>query len=296
MIDRIEFLISEAFIALRRNLLMTFAAVSTSAISLFLIGGLGYAYLQIVSYADTMPSKFDMRVYMKMDASKQEVSEMATSLRAIPGVKGVFWIPKDKAWALDKVRYGNIAKGIENPYPDAFKVTIKDLSRGDEIASEIRKLPNINKEFDVVYLKDLEQFVSELLRVVRWLGSVVGGLLFFTAGLLIYNAIRLTVLSRRLEIRIMQLNGASQFTIRVPFLLEGIIQGTTGGAIATGFLLIAYKLFGGFLVSNLKSDLANLQTVPAFPTTNMFVILCGIGALYGLLCSSMAVRTPLRFR
>lgn len=291
MLDRFEFLVSEAVAALRRNGLMTFAAVSTVAVSLFLLGGLGYVYWRIAGYAATIPGKFEMRVFMKDGASLAEVQSTAATIRAINGVSAVFWIPKDKAWALEKQRNPENTEGIDNPYPDAFKVKVTDLALSDGIASQIRALPTVQPERAVVYLQEEQNFVDQGMRLIRWLGSVFGGLLFLTGGVLIYNAIKLTIESRRLEIRTMQLVGASRFMIRVPFLIEGIVQGCLGGILASLMVLAGNESVVRF-IGSMKGD---ASTVP-FPLGLMLAILCSIGAVYGLICSMMAVRRPLKLR
>lgn len=291
MLDRIEFLIGEALAALRRNGLMTFAAVSTVAVSLFLIGGLGYLYWRVSLYATTIPGKFEMRVFMKDDASQAEVQSTAESIRAMSGVAGVFWIPKDKAWALEKERNPDLTEGIENPYPDAFKVKVSDLAVSDSVAAQIRALPDVQKEHPVVYMQEEQNFVDQALRLIRWLGSVFGGLLFLTGGVLIYNAIKLTVVARKIEIRIMQLVGASRLMIRVPFLIEGVVQGALGGVLASLMVLASNQVISRFLTS-----MQSTSNMPTFPLGIVLGILSGIGAFYGLLCSSMAVRSPLRGR
>ncbi len=291
MLDRIEFLIGEAFAALRRNGLMTFAAISTVAVSLFLLGGLGYIYLRVSEYANTIPGKFEMRVFLRDGATMADIQTTAQEIRAMTGVGSVNWIPKDKAWEKEQKQAPDLTEGLENPFPDAFKVRVTDLSLSDGIAEQIRALHAVQPERGVSYLKEEENFVDQGLKLIRWLGAVFGGLLFLTGGVLIYNAIRLTVISRRLEIRTMQLVGASRYMIRVPFLIEGIVQGALGGLVATLLVLASNQVVIGFL-SSLKSD----TSFPNFPLTSVLAILSCIGAFYGLLCSTLAVQSPLKFR
>ncbi len=291
MLDRISFLFGEAMVALRRNGNMAYAAISTVAISLFLIGGLGYLYLRASAYANTIPGKFEMRVILKQGTDNKGIQDAIATIRAIPGVAAVTWIPKDKAWAKEQKDNPELTKGLDNPYPDAFKVTIKDLGSGDEVAGKIQSLATVDPAEGVKYLKDEQRLIDELLRLLKWLGGAVGGLLFATAGVLIYNAIRLTVVSRRLEIRIMQLVGASRFTIHVPFIIEGIVQGTVGGFVATLMIAGGNHILGRFI-----GGLSNHSTLPDFPFTPLLAILCLTGAVYGMLCSELAIRTPLKYR
>lgn len=291
MLDRVEFLIGEALVAMRRNGLMTFAAVSTVAVSLFLLGGLGYVYLRVTDYANTLPGKFEMRVFLKDGTTMDQIRRTAEDIRDIDGVATCNWIPRDKAWQRLQKENPGLTEGLENPLPDAFKVTVKDLSTSDQVVESIRLLPAVEPVNGVSYLKDDQQFVDQALRLIRWLGSVFGGLLFLTGGVLIYNAIRLTILSRRLEIRIMQLVGASHLMVRVPFYIEGMLQGALGGVIATFMVLAGNQLVIRF-VQSLKTDVA----APSFPLGLCLGSLTFVGAVYGLACSLLAFRSPLRFR
>jgi cell division transport system permease protein len=141
-------------------------------------------------------------------------------------------------------------------------------------------------------MKDEQNFVDALLTALRVVGGVVGGILFLIAGVLIYNAIRLTVLSRRIEIRIMQLVGASRATVYVPFLIEGMLQGVIGGIIASGLVVGAYYGFN-WVMHTMVSFTYN----PAeFAYVPVLAILTGAGALYGIFCSTLAIRAPLKYR
>jgi cell division transport system permease protein len=292
MFNRIEFVFSEAMTALSRNRLMALAAVTTVAVSLFLFGGMGYAYYRLNSFAKTIPGKFNMLVYLRDEATRKDVLEVAAQMRSIPGVGTVSWIPKDKAWERWKLEHPTaLTEGVENPLPDGFKVVLTDLKLSDSVVDSIKAIPIVAPE-GVMYLKQEQRVVEGLLTSLRVVGSVVGGILFIIAGILIYNAIRLTVLSRRLEIRIMQLVGASRGTVYVPFLIEGMIQGVVGAVVATGLVIGAYSGF-----TFVMKSMVNFSYTPAaFPYVEVLVILAAAGALYGTFCSVLAIRAPLKYR
>jgi cell division transport system permease protein len=290
MLDRLEFLLGEAFVALRRNGLMTFAAISTAAVALFLLGGLGYVYVRINQYTSELTGKFDMNVNMKVDLPRQKAIEVGNKIAAMPGVKSVTLIPKEDAWQKQQQDVKVSGEGLENPLPDAFKVMLTDLKQADALADRIQQMPEVYPAPDgVIYEKDVQQNMGHILSIVQWTGGVLGFLLFMTSGILIYNAIRLTVIARRREIRIMQLVGASYFTVRTPFVIEGMIQGAIGGFIAT-FLLWSAQLW---FVQNVNAVTSTTNIAP-FPFWGMLGLLMALGAAYGLFCSSAAVREPLR--
>lgn len=283
MIDRLLFVLGEALTALRRNLGMTFAAVSTVALSLFVLGGLGLSYLAVARYARTLPGRFEMRAFLRDEVQKKDIRRAAIQIRAISGVASVVLIPKEGAWARFSAGNPDFTQGIENPFPDGFRVTISDLSRGDAVARRIGELPLMDPE-GVTYFRNEARVADDILRVLRWVGSTVGALLALVSGVLIFNAIRLAMLSRRLEVRVMQLVGASPATVYAPFLIEGAVQGALGGALAGVLLQSSYIVLEGFV-----RGLVNLSSLPTFPAGPVVGALAGVGGAYGLLCSSLAL-------
>lgn len=291
MLDRIEFLLSEAFVALRRNGRMTFAAISTCAVALFMIGGLGYTYLKVNEFAQSLGNRFEMRVFLKDGTSDDAIKAAAKEMRAIPNVKTVHWIPRDKAWARMGEQMPEYTEGLENPLPDAFKVTVDDLNKGSDVANAIRAMDVVQTQNGVVYLDDEQRMVGQFLQIVQWTGIGLGGLLFITAGVLIYNTIRLTIVSRSLEIRIMRLVGATHATIQIPLVIEGAFQGLMGGVLA------AYMLLGCHaMLTESLTTLTALGSLPTFPIALAVLVLAVVGALYGLLCSTLALREPFKLK
>lgn len=288
MLDRIEFLVGEALVALRRNGRMTFAAVSTCAVALFLIGGLGYAYLKISAFGDSLTGRFEMRVFLKDGTEQAEISEAAQAMRALPNVNTVHWIPRDKAWELMKTEMPDFTRGLDNPLPDAFKVTVKDLGEGRVVAEAIERMDVVQAK-GVVYLDDEQRMIAQFLELLRWVGLGLGGLLFITAGVLIYNTIRLTIMARALEIRIMKLVGSTQATIQIPYAIEGMVQGLLGGIFASVMMLGCHGALSNFLRS-----LTALGELPAYPLWPSMALLGAVGAAYGLLCSTLALRETMK--
>jgi cell division transport system permease protein len=289
MLDRLDFLLGEAFVSLRRNIWMTFAAVTTVAMALFLMGGLGYVYLGVRSLAASLPSKFVMMVYMRPDATMKDVSSTAAAIRAVPGVKQAIWISKEEAWAQQRRDLGPaLTEGIENPLSHSFRITLHDIKQADLIAAQIRALPKVDPN-GVSYMANEQKFLSDALVVTRVLGLGAGGLMLLTSGVLIYNAIRLTVLARQRELRIMQLVGATRSTIVIPLLVEGIVQGALGGVLASLLLWSSQVAVKQWLES-----FSAFWKIPSFPVSSALLTLAALGAAYGLICSAFAVREQVR--
>lgn len=296
MLDKIEFLIGESLRIFRKNGLMTFAAISTVAISMFLLGGLGYAYYAMSNYAErTFPTQFTMRVLMKTGTTQEEIRRTAQEMRAIPGVDHVVLIPKELAYPkfVKDMDLPGLDEEKDVPIPDVFQVTLSDISEENSTAvgSQIQALPTVETDNGVRYMEAEQRFIDQLLRLLRVLGSIVGGLLFATGGVLIHNAIRLTIVSRRLEIRVMQLVGASRFTIQIPFLFEGVTQGAIGGAVAGALLYITNQLLGQAIIG--FDVFGSLPDLPIWPIVGLLAL---AGSIYGFFSSLMALSAPLRYR
>ncbi len=290
MLDRFEFLVGEAFVALRRNTWMTFAAVTTAAVAIFLLGSLAFAYRGINAYAQSLPGILDMRVFLKDGVKAPEITATANRIRGLPGVAAVYWIPRDKAWALRKKQDSTIPADLENPFPHSYKVVLKNIDNADDVKRYVASMPIVAKD-GVVYLEDLQQLLTQVLVLLRTTGVGLGGLMLLTAGVLIYNAIRLTIVARRQEIQIMHLVGATKATVVLPLLIEGLLQGAAGGLLATGLMWAGHRAFAGMLESS-----TNLFRLPEFSIGYWLLVLVGIGAAYGFVCSLLAARGPMELR
>lgn len=289
MLDRLGFLIGEGLAAFRRNGLMTLASVSTAAVALFVLGGMALAYFQVRDYADSLTGKFTMRAFLRDGTGRAQISETANAIRALPGVAEVNWIPRDKAWAKEKAAHPDLTAGLENPFPDALKVRLNDLTKTEAVVAAIGAMPAISPTERVQYLAEEQQKLAEATTFIRWVGLAVGGLCLLTAGVLIYNTIRLTVVARRRELRVMQLVGASFATIRIPFLIEGAMQGLFGGVL--GALLLRSAHFG---LAIAIEPYASLGKPGEFPFVPVLISACFAGVVFGVLCSAAAVRDPLK--
>jgi cell division transport system permease protein len=285
LLDRIEFLLLEAFTSLRRNTWMTFSAVTTSAMALLLLGGLGLGYMRIMQFAATLPSKLEMRVMMQMDLPQEEVMQFGEKIRTIPEVAKVELLPRDQAWEEMRAAYPDVTEGMENVLPDAYKVTMRDVGKADLVAAKVEAMPG---QDGVEYMRTEYNLIDQAVKLIRLIGALLGGMMLLTSGVLIYNAIRLAILARSREIKIMQLVGASRSTIWTPLLIEGVVQGALGGAIAATVLWPAFES-----VQSMAASLAFLQEGRSpFPVTMAYTSLIAVGSVYGLLCSVIAVRDP----
>jgi cell division transport system permease protein len=293
LLDRLEFILSETFTALRRNPLMTISAVNTAAIALIILGGLGFAYISLRAQLDKLPERFQITFSIIPGTKLEQISESAQSLRRLDGVRGVVLLPKDVEWEKwrRQQRVYEDTKDIENPLPDQLLLTLTDLEKTEGVRSKIESLPTFYARDGIRDAVEERRKVTSLLEFVRWAGILLGVITFFTAGALILNSVHLTVIARQQEIRIMRMVGATNSRIRWPFLLEGGMQGAMGGIVA-GLLLWLLAWYLSKRSGEITGPL--LSSGSDFPALRITLFLAGVGAILGILAAAVSVRNYLR--
>ncbi len=294
MIDRLFFILGETLIALRRNLSLGLAAMTTLAIALYVLAGMHYVADRASSYAEFVQGRFEMTVNLKEGTDLAGIQRTAKYLRLLPGVANVVWIPKKNLWEKYQRENPDLTRGYgpeDNVFPDSFRVRLKDLSKSEAVAATARKMSTVDPKEGVVYFQDAQNNVALWLRVARNLTVPIGLLLLGVASVVVWNAIRLTVESHRVEIRIMRLVGATRSVICLPFVLEGAFHGALAGALATAGLAASHRAVAAKL-----AELTVGASLAPFPTSFYLIALCALGGGYGGLCSFFALRAPWRAR
>ena len=227
MLDRFAFVIGETFTAFGRNLGLALAAITTMALSLYLLAGLGYVGREATEYLDKLPGRFEMEINLRSGVTHEDVVRTAKYLRLLPGVAHVVWLPADRQYALWKKQNPEIAEGLgdESPFAEKFRVRLSDLSKGDAVATTAKRMTTVDPVGGVQYFQAAQNVVGGWIPLLRTFALRAGVILLGVTGVLVYTAIRLTVESRRVEVRIMRLVGASRLAVALPFILEGANPG-----------------------------------------------------------------------
>jgi cell division transport system permease protein len=288
--DRLIFLLDETWVSLRRNTWMSLAAVSTSAVALALFGGFTAVAWSLHQVTSAWPDRFEMRVLMRNEATAKQIQDTDNRIRAIADVYSIQHQTREQNWEAVKVKYQPVVgdlQDLENPLPDTFTFKVKNLERSDVIAYAVKRMKGVET---VQYLKEEQRAALRITQFVRVTGGAVSGALLLAAVMLIFNTIRLAVVARSREIRVMQLVGAGPLTIRVPFVLEAAIHGAVGGALAACVLWFA-ALPVVDLVNQLPGVLVTLR--PQDFLGALGALTAG-GVLLGALCGMAAVRRFVR--
>ena len=231
----LKYLTHEGFRNVWVNRLMSLASVTVLMACLIIMGAGIMIYFNINNVVDKVQSQNVVMVYVADDASEDETTQIGTSLKGISNVESCEFVPKEVAFQEQIQSMGGDAALFEGfdeiPLPDAYKVTVKDLSQFETTVSQIKQ---INKVDSVRENSDLASKLLSLRHAVSIVSVGLVVMLFLVALFIISNTIRITMFSRKLEISIMKAVGATNWFIRWPFMIEGMILGTISGIVSPG--------------------------------------------------------------
>ncbi len=244
----LKYLTHEGFRNVWVNRLMSLASVTVLMACLIIMGAGIMIYFNINNVFDKVQSQNVVMVYVADDATEDETTQIGTSLKGISNVESCEFVPKEVAFQEQIQSMGGDAALFEGfdeiPLPDAYKVTVKDLSQFENTVSQIKQ---INKVDSVRENSDLASKLLSLRHAVSIVSVGLVVMLFLVALFIISNTIRITMFSRKLEISIMKAVGATNWFIRWPFMIEGMILGTISGIVSLGVLwglyAVAEKVF-----------------------------------------------------
>jgi len=283
------FLFREAWINLRRHGLMTVAAITTIAIVLGLLGAFLVTFYEMDTAAQHAVSDFEMRVFCRTTISKEDLDSLGDKIKTLPGVASVTFRSRADAWKEATQNSTIDVSGIPNLMPDTFVVKLADASRAAEDAATIR---GWSKDIQEVALPESElNGVQRLTGFLRTVGIVSGAILLTGALVVVSNTIRVSVFTRRREIRIMQIVGATPWFIRLPLLLEGLIHGTVGGLIACAGLWFTGRYVGDLIQKTVPMLMPYGGAIDAF---RFGLDLVAVGALIGAGGSLLSIRRYLK--
>jgi cell division transport system permease protein len=288
MAPRFGYFFRETGTALRRNPLVTFAAISTVFISLFLLGGSLLVERQVRLMTGDWAQKVEVSVYLKEGVSQDEIDGLGQKIAAIPEVQEHFFETKEQAYARYRELFRDNPHLIENvsadAMPESFRIKLKNPEDFPVISARLAGEPAIDE------IRDERALLNKLLAVTGVLRTgvmAVAAIMLISAAGLIGNTVRMAVFARRKEISIMKLVGATNWFIRVPFLIEGMVEGLIGGIIAVAAIFIMKWSF----IDPLRGQVA---FVPSWIDTGEILytvpILLGAGVLIAAVASLLAMR------
>jgi cell division transport system permease protein len=298
---RLGFFFKEAFRALRRSAAPSFAAMLTILITALVLGVFIPVVQATTGTANEVRGRVVVDVFVKASATDAQKAQLRSTLSALPDVKSVQYITKEQA--LAKMQKGNkdaFALLGSNPLPDSFRLTPTDPDRVHAIVDNLApRAPSIDggqrkpRLAAIDEVRNREQDTNRILSATGLVKAVTAGLaiLFTLASIaLVANTIRLSIFARRREVEVMKLVGATNWFIRWPFVIEGMIVGLLGGAMAVLLLTIGKQTF----VDPLSERFALLAAPSTIDFKLLVAILLGACVTVSALGSGLTLRRFLR--
>ncbi len=261
-----EYFVREVFISLKRNNWMSFASIGTVAVSLFVLGVFLLLVLNMNRMASTLESQVQISVYLQDELKGAEKDELEERISDLSGIQSVKYVDRDEAIERFRERLGDQkylldALGDKNPLPDSFEVTVMQPSMVQTAAETIAQFDGVA---EAKYGQDVVEHLFDITRLMRVFGLLLMVLLAGATIFIISNTIRLTVFARRKEIAIMKYVGATDWFIRWPFLLEGVVLGCIGGLVAA----FALRSFYAAMAAKVYNTLTFFPLMPQYPFMN----------------------------
>ena len=282
----LKYLTKEGFRNVWTNRMMSIASIAILMSCLVLIGSASMIFLNIDSLLSKIEQENVVMVYVKDDTTDEELKELENQINALGNIQKVEFVAKEDAWAeqletMEKAQAEFFTKvSSDIPLPDAYKVTVADLTQFDGTVDDLNQLDHVEI---VRQNKDLAQKLVAIRHGISVVAIVIVAILFAISLFIISNTIRLTVYSRRLEISIMKSVGATNSFVRFPFVIEGMILGVVSGTFALGLVWGLYELavrqFADLLnsMNGLKAISFNEYALPMLGVFILIGIICGVG-------------------
>lgn len=293
-INTIKYSLIDALKSLKRNTTLSFASIITVSLTLLMFGIFLLSMLNANEVMKSIESKLEVSVFIKDEAKIEERQNIQNALKGIDGVVGIKYVTKEQALQKWKEQLGkdneDLVQGFDekNPLPESYTVKVRGSEVIQTVVDGTKAMPGIER---VVANEDLVNRISSITKGIKWTGLGALLILIPVCLLLIGNTIKLAVYSRRKEVNIMKYVGATDWFIRWPFIMEGIIIGLVGSIFSGIVLGYVYK----FVYSKLSSTIVMIKLItPSYFVTNVLWMFVLSGILIGALGSIISIRKFLK--
>ncbi|HCT78725.1 MAG TPA: ABC transporter permease [Micromonosporaceae bacterium] len=289
---RAKYVLAEVLVGLWRNVTMTIAMMITMTVSLSMLGASLLMYLQVEDMKDYYYQQVEVSIYLKGDITDEQRQAIKTQLEGDALVKSTLYESKETAYENFKKMFRDAKDMVESvgpaEMPESFRVGLKDPTQFDQINTGYKELPGVQS---IVDQQQLLAKVFEVLGAIQSLSLIVAAVMGIAALLLVANTIQVAAYSKRREVAVMKLVGASNWFIQMPFVLEAVFAAVLGALLA-GVMLIVVKVF---LLEGSLSALTNLLTPVSWADVLiMFPILAGAGGLVSAITAWITLRFYIR--
>lgn len=286
----IWYFLAEGWRSARRN--VSLISLGTIAASLFVLGAVGLVLLNLNHVSQLLRSRIEIRAFLEDGLSADRIAAIKAQIQATDGVKQVTFVSKDEALRTLRAQLGERASILdvvgENPLPDAFDVKVEEPDHTVEVAARVSRISGVAS---VNYGQGFTEKLLATMRLVGVAGALVALLFVAAVVFIVGNTVRLTIISRAREIEVMKLVGATDWFIRWPFLVEGMVVGLVGASVSGLLLFVSYKFAVRYLAG--LAPFIPVVTAPE-PVAALCVALLVMGVIMGAVAGGVFVKRYLR--
>jgi cell division transport system permease protein len=289
---KVDYVVRETTSNLGRNISITLASVLTVFVSLALVGGSLMLRTGIENATARWQGGIEFVVYLNTTATPEQIDSVGRDLQESPEVANVKYFDQQASYEEFKRLFADSPEMVDSVRPEdlppSYRVepVNKDADSVESLANTFRDRAGVK---DVILASKTIRLIQDLSSTLTVGIFVVAGFLLFAAGLLILNTIRMAMFARRREIEVMKLVGATNWFIRVPFMVEGLVQGLLGAVAAIALLAVIQPFFSGWLPNPEEIPLVSGFTISGASVFGIYALLGVVGALVGTIGAGVAV-------
>lgn len=293
MISSIWYSTKQAFVQVFRNRGMSVASLFSITAMLLILGLFFVLMVNLGVAMETAKMDYDsVSVYLNDDTPRESADMIIMQLQGMEEIEEVSYLDKDTALAQWKVQYwGENAYLLdslpENPLPNSIEITVKNLEDADKVVEVVNTFDGIET---VKYYKETVEKIVKVTDSLQFAMLIIMAFLVFVSIVVVSNTVKLTVFARQREIEIMKYVGATNWFIRGPFLVEGILIGLISAGISVGVIALVYSKLLGMFGANVSLVIGSPMVGLSFLVSNLVWVFLALGVSIGACGSIVSMR------
>lgn len=288
-VSSLKYLLSEGFKNVWKNWMMSVASIGVLVLCLLLTGAAALFSMNISNALKSIESKNSITIYLNDEIDTDAALAIGEKIKVVPNIVSCNFYSKEQAVEKFKEELGSIFEGIKdnNPFPHAFHVTLEDISKYNETVEKIKQIEGIDS---IVNRSELFEKLTKFDNLVSISGVFIVVVLGIVSLFILSNTIRLTMYNRRFEISIMKSVGATDWFVRIPFIVEGIIIGIISAIISAVTLKFLYDILVSYINRMIPFSHIPFRSV-SFP---IFLAFIAAGVAFGLIGGLISISKYLK--
>jgi cell division transport system permease protein len=289
----VKYFLFRALTNIRQNIFINVVTIGTITLALLIIALFLLVFVNLQGVAEDWSRRVQVTAYFEKEPTPQEITSLKGMVQGLPGTERVDYVSKEEAIKRFRARLkgqDSLLDGVSaDVLPASLEISLKKGSRSsDAVDAYVVSLKRISGIGEVQYGEEWVRRFTAFMNFMRLVGALLGGFLLLAVVFIVSNTIKLTIYSRKDELEILGLVGATRFFIKAPYVIEGMLQGAAGGLLA---LLILSAFYLGFLhnAGNFLSFTAAVSGLSFLPSSHVFGIFFG-GVLLGFLGSITSLK------